>query len=76
MIKRYKTGPRMAQAVAAGGTLYLAGQVADEGVDREDLGRGLDLERERRLDGQAVADEAPAGQPADLDPVAADYEAA
>ena len=30
-IKRYKTGPRMSQAVAAGGTLYLAGQVADTG---------------------------------------------
>ncbi len=31
MIKRYKTGPRMSQAVAAGGTLYIAGQVADDG---------------------------------------------
>ena len=31
MIKRYKSGPRMSQAVAAGGTLYLAGQVADDG---------------------------------------------
>lgn len=31
MIKRYKTGHRMSQAVAAGGTLYLAGQVADDG---------------------------------------------
>ena len=31
MIKRYKTGSRMSQAVAAGGTLYLAGQVADDG---------------------------------------------
>ena len=31
MIKRFKIGPRMSQAVAAGGTLYLAGQVADDG---------------------------------------------
>ncbi len=29
MIKRYKTGTRMSQAVAAGGLLYVAGQVAD-----------------------------------------------
>lgn len=31
MIERFKVGPRMSQAVAAGGMLYLAGQVADDG---------------------------------------------
>jgi enamine deaminase RidA (YjgF/YER057c/UK114 family) len=30
MIKRYKIGRRMSQAVAHGGVLYLAGQVADD----------------------------------------------
>jgi enamine deaminase RidA (YjgF/YER057c/UK114 family) len=29
MIKRYQVGSRMSQAVAAGGLLYVAGQVAD-----------------------------------------------
>lgn len=29
MIKRYESGKRMSQAVAAGGMLYVAGQVAD-----------------------------------------------
>ena len=29
MIKRYQVGTRMSQAVAAGGLLYVAGQVAD-----------------------------------------------
>lgn len=30
MIKRLETGPRMSQAVIHGGTVYLAGQVADD----------------------------------------------
>ena len=30
MIKRYQIGRRMSQAVAAGGLLYLSGQVADD----------------------------------------------
>lgn len=30
MIKRFQSGRRMSQAVAAGGMLYIAGQVADE----------------------------------------------
>lgn len=30
MIKRYRAGKRLSQAVAAGGFLYLAGQVADD----------------------------------------------
>ncbi|HRY26095.1 MAG: RidA family protein [Geminicoccaceae bacterium] len=30
MIKRFKSGPRMSQAVVHGDTVYLAGQVADD----------------------------------------------
>ena len=42
MIHRYQVGSRMSQAVAAGGLLYVAGQVADaRGAGIEDQTRDV-----------------------------------